>query len=295
MRTLTPSWRRTVASARATARAVLVAQGLRPPGRAVAVIEGDTFVVSYPKSGNTWVRFLLATLLHRDDVDFTNIGRLVPDIYQSTQKQLDRLEPPRLLKSHEYFDARYRRVIYLVRDPRDVAVSYFHHLVKQRVMPEDCTLERYLDGFLVGSYDPYGSWHENVGSWLGARGGHEDFLLVRYEDLSRRPLQELQRVVGFIGLEHSEAQLRAALCACSAERMRELESRQARLTATLKDSRQDIPFIRSAKVGGWADELPARLAARITRAWGRTMAELGYLDAQNGSAAGPVRARARTG
>src|SRR3712207_7954466 len=44
---------------------------------------------------------------------------------------------PRLVKSHEPFDARYGRVVYLVRHPTDVAVSYYHFLIKMRQVRED--------------------------------------------------------------------------------------------------------------------------------------------------------------
>ena len=267
---------------KATARALLVGLGYYPPGRQVCVFENDIFIVSYPKSGNTWLRFLVASLVsdpHR--IDFTNIDRIIPDIYQHTERALQALKRPRIIKSHEYFDRRYGRVIYIVRDPRDVAVSYYYHHIKQRLIPEDLGFEGFLDRFLAGTLDAYGSWHEHVGSWIGARADRDDFLLLRYEDLSRSAEDELERVAEFLDLHVTKARLHRTVEQCSFEEMRRLERHQAHLTSTLRSSRQDIGFVRSAAVGGWQQEIAPALAARIVDRWGRTMAELNYAEEQS--------------
>jgi hypothetical protein len=266
---------------KAAARALLVGLGYRPPGREVGVFADDIFIVSYPKSGNTWLRFLVASLVcDRHGIGFNNIDEVIPDIYQCTEKSLRKRQRPRIIKSHEYFDRRYGRVIYIVRDPRDVAVSYFYHHLKQRLIPEDRGFERFVERFLAGTLDPYGSWQEHVGSWLGARSGRDDFLLLRYEDLSRTAEDELKRVAEFLDLQLTETRLRRAVEQCSFEEMRRLERRQAHRTSTLKSSRQDIGFVRSATVGGWQQELAPALAARIVERWGGTMAELDYAQEQ---------------
>src|SRR5512135_2277356 len=88
-------------------------------GRDIEVRMHDLFLVSYPKSVNTWLRFILANLMHPDmSVTFSNIEQLAPDIYQHSSNELKGVRDPRALKSHEYFDPRYKKVIYIVRDPR---------------------------------------------------------------------------------------------------------------------------------------------------------------------------------
>jgi Sulfotransferase domain len=94
-------------------------------GRNFAVRHDDTFLVSYPRSGNTWTRFLIANLLHPNkSVSFANIEHLIPDCEAMSSRYLKRLSSPRVIKSHEYFDHRYKKVVYIVRDPRDVVLSY---------------------------------------------------------------------------------------------------------------------------------------------------------------------------
>jgi hypothetical protein len=94
-------------------------------GRDLPVYADDTFIVSYPRSGNTWTRFLIANLLHPDQpATFANIERLVPDSEAQSSRYFKSIPRPRVIKSHQYFDPRYKKVIYIVRDPRDVALSY---------------------------------------------------------------------------------------------------------------------------------------------------------------------------
>src|SRR5437764_14210828 len=82
-------------------------------GRQLTVLPDDVYLVSYPRSGNTWTRFLIANLLdHENPPSFADIEARIPAINLWPDKFLLRLPRPRILKSHEYFDPRYPRVIY---------------------------------------------------------------------------------------------------------------------------------------------------------------------------------------
>ena len=84
-------------------------------GRTLAVRADDTFIISYPRSGNTWTRFLIANLMHpHEPVTFANIERLIPDAEAQSSRYMRRTPSPRMIKSHSYFDPRYPRVIYIV-------------------------------------------------------------------------------------------------------------------------------------------------------------------------------------
>src|SRR5881397_1861057 len=101
----------------------IVATGRVIAGRRLTVFPDDVFIVSYPRSGNTWTRFLVGNLVYQDEpVTFANIESRIPEIYLFPDRVLRSLPRPRMLKSHECFDPRYQRVIYIVRDPRDVVV-----------------------------------------------------------------------------------------------------------------------------------------------------------------------------
>src|SRR5271169_1782765 len=104
-----------------------------PPRRRLIVDKDDTFLVSYPKSGNTWVRMLIANFLSPDKpADFRDMNRLVPDPGAQTKRHFAKMPRPRVIKSHSVFDPRFPRVIYIVRDPRDVVISEYHYQRKTR-------------------------------------------------------------------------------------------------------------------------------------------------------------------
>ena len=251
--------------------------GLHAPGRNLAVFPDDTFLVSYPKSGNTWARFLIANLVRpHEKIDFSNVNRVIPGTEVTRNRDLMRTPRPRIIKSHQYFDPRYPRVIYIVRDPRDVVVSQYHFQRKRNVVADQYPLSEYVGRFVAGQTSFYGSWGEHVASWLATRHGRPGFLLLRYEDMVEDTARELSKVASFLGLSSTPEMILQAVERSSADRMRTLEKSQAQLFTSTKNTRQDIPFVRAAKAGGWRVALPEAGALQLDEAWGNLIQWLGY-------------------
>ena len=277
-------------------------------GRSFHVFPDDIFLVSYPKSGNTWTRFLLGNVLNpAERITFANVEHKVPDIHAQSKKGLLRTPRPRLIKSHECFDPRYRRVIYIVRDPRDVAVSAYHYDRKEKNIADDFPVDAYVNTRFLNTDEYFGTWGEHAGSWLanshnilkmsrlkndflgtpgswgknvvswlGACGDRGKFLLIRYEDLLERTQQEMTRVAEFLELQASPERIARAVELSSADNMRKLEVAQSSQWVTTRESRKDILFVRSAKSGQWKQVLPPHSVAAIEAAWGPVMQLLGY-------------------
>lgn len=262
--------------------------GIDLAGRNFAVYPDDTFLVSYPRSGNTWTRFLIANLAFPDrTVDFTNIERLIPDTTSQSNLTLKGMPRPRIIKTHEYFDHRYPKTIYIVRDPRDVALSYYAFHRKYMHIDDSVELEQFVDDFVLGRQkSEWATWGENVASWVYARGRSSSFLLLRYEEMQKDPVKELGRVADFMGITGEPKRLQKAVELSSAERMRKLEKLQdEQWRKTLgyvvrrthaKRKRKDIPFVGGAKAGGWHTAMPESCVRQIESAWGELMATLGY-------------------
>jgi hypothetical protein len=253
--------------------------GIDLAGRNFAVYPDDTFVVSYPRSGNTWTRFLIANLVHADKVvSFANIEKLIPDTSSQSNRALKATPRPRIIKTHEYFDHRYPKIIYIVRDPRDVVLSYYDFQRKYMQIDDQYPLERYVDDFVNGKLISisWGTWSENVGSWMCTRGKRDNFLLLRYEDMMRDTARELVRVARFLGIPPDADRLQRAIERSSADRMRALEKLQEDKWVATKNRRKDIPFVGVAKSGGWRTVLPASCVQQIETAWGDLMSTLGY-------------------
>lgn len=261
-----------------------VLTGRQIAGRGATVFQDDVFLVSYPRSGNTWARFLLGNLLYQNSpVTFSNIESRIPEIYFNPDRSMRALPRPRMLKSHESFQPQYPRVIYIVRDPRDVAISFYHHNLKARNIPDDYPMEAFVPRFIAAEFDKkFGSWRDNVLSWITLRGDSPNFLMLRYEDLKRDPLPLLRRTVTFLernsfgNIDGSDEALKRTIELSSPERMRALEKHEAASWVLTKKTRPDKPFVRSAIAGGWKTQLAPESVAAIESAWGNLMVHLGY-------------------
>ena len=279
----------------AAGRVYRVLTGQLMAGRGVTVFPDDVFLVSYPRSGNTWTRFLIGNLLNpQQPVSFANIESIIPEIYFNPDRILRRRPSPRLLKSHESFQPLYKRLIYITRDPRDVAVSFYHHHVKAGNLPDGYPMDEYVPRFVAGEFDSaFGSWGENVQSWLSIRGESPDFLLLQYENMKADPEGALRQVGHFLAarsfphLDLTPQAIRRAVELSSSDRMRALEKEQAKDWVLTKNTRQDKPFVRSAKSGEWKKTLSPASAQCIETAWGEIMQRLGYSLSQQESSTSP--------
>lgn len=246
--------------------------------RDITIYDDDVFLTSYPRSGNTWTRFLIGNLVHQnEEVTFISVERLVPDMYKHSDRVLRKLPRPRVVKSHECFDPRYKKVIYIVRDPRDVAVSNYHWELKLRSVPDGYPIENFVPRWMNPDFWPrIGSWGDHVSSWLATRQGREGFLLLRYEDLKGNTAGELGKVARFLGIDASPERLKRAIELSSAENMRKIEHKESGKWVATTLTRQDKPFVRNATSGGWKTVLPQTTVAYIETHWGHLMNGLGY-------------------
>lgn len=226
---------------------------------------GDTWLVSYPRSGNTWVRYVLATyfegasgLLAHDD-----LNRHVPDVYEVKPAEIRAIGPRRVLKSHAAFRPEYGTVIYLVRDPRDVFLSYLHQRAKRSL---DASPGAYAEGFLAGGLDPYGTWGEHVGGWLGARAGRPDFHVFRYEDLVAAPEGQFTSMLRAADIDVDPILLGRALELCSPDQLR--RSGQEKRGVKME--------VRRATAGYWVDELAPDIRQQLEARWHDQMRLAGY-------------------
>jgi hypothetical protein len=274
-------WRRAM---RAMAQVARVLTGRQMAGRNLTVFPDDVFLVSYPRSGNTWTRFLIGNLIYQDKpVTFANIESRLPEIYFSPDRVLRRLPRPRILKSHECFQPHYRRIIYIVRDPRDVAVSFYHHNIKAGNIAEDYAIADFVPRFIAGEFDAkWGSWSDHVLSWMLLRQNSPAFIVLRYEGMKEQPETELARVAAFLcecsfrAIDASREKLQRAIDLSSPDHMRELEKQQASQWVLTRETRSDKPFVRSAMSGGWKTQLPEQSVVAIEAAWGEVIQGLGY-------------------
>lgn len=268
----------TLRRARPALRTLLGKGGI---GGNVDVFPDDIFITSYPKSGNTWVRFLISNLIYPGgDTDFANIDDRIPDIYKRYNEDIARMSRPRYLKSHQSFDPRYPKTLYIVRDIRSVLVSSYHYSVRRGKIDPDMSYTEFGRLFLDGSISPqYGTWKENVQSWMDARMRQPDrFLLIRYEDLISNGIEELTRITSFFEQDRSPAQIQRAYDLSKFDRMKVIEQKTGSSWADTKMSqRKNISFVRSGSSDEWQSLIDDELQELILEDCEDILQSLGYI------------------
>ena len=166
----------------------------------------DCFVISFPKCGRTWLRVMLAKALAlyfgdpRDIVfDPMDVVRNNPQrgpLIRFTHDGITKspaVETKQREKRYQWYT--HKKVIFLVRDPRDVLVSNYFHRTRRR-----------NESYDLGDFVRHQWWGIDrvvafMKGWYEHRHVPSSFLLVRYEDLHRNPAGELRRILTFVGLE----------------------------------------------------------------------------------------------
>lgn len=277
---------------------------------------GLVLLASYPKSGNTWLRAVLESVRQGGDtVPLDRLGHAIPnaagrvlfdtamgvDSSDLSQAEIARARPylyrhlarhraeGTFLKVHDALlpcqpdgellfpaDA-VDAVVYVVRDPRDVAVSLAHHNVRTvdetiaNMADEAGTLAR--AGKVLSRQLPQllSSWSAHVESWLDAPALRRH--VMRYEEMVAAPEAAFGAVLRFLGLETTPNVLAGALAATRFDALRAQEDRDGFSERPAGMHR----FFRRGVAGGWRDSLTAAQAERIARDHQRVMRRLGYL------------------
>ncbi|MET3598503.1 sulfotransferase domain-containing protein [Martelella mangrovi] len=252
--------------------------GLGGTGRDFKVRPDDRFIVGYPKSGNTWLDFIVASMMAEkvEDVNFVTINDLVADIHSESPLRMARLQSPRLLKSHDYYHSEYRKVLFIVRHPYAVAVSFYYYHLKNRVFDETYSLSEFVRNWVEGKWGKsFLTWGEHTESWLDHQNS-TSFLMIRYEDLKQSLDLSMEDISKFFDLAVSQERMKETIHWCGAENMARLEGEGLEKGFKgYKHARKDIQFVRSSS-SAVRQSLSDSDKKIISDAWGDVMARLGY-------------------
>jgi hypothetical protein len=247
-------------------KAFCAATGLRPIDEFRA---DDILIVGYPKSGNTWMQYLVSSAVYGVDVASAPdalIQDLVPDVH--FKKFFKPYFPVTFFKSHFLPRPDYRRVIYLLRDGRDTMVSYLHYI--EGLKGEKIDFLRLIQ---AKEWLFPGAWQEHVEQWLANPHGAE-MLVVHYEDLKQDTVGELRRICEFAGIQREQSVLEIAAEKCSFASMQKREDSFAWDNPQIPKGRR---FVRRGKVGSHEDEMPAAVLEAFLAEAGETLRRTGYL------------------
>jgi hypothetical protein len=237
------------------------------------IFPDDVFFVSYPKSGNTWIRFVLANYLTDGKCYSFASNKIIPGIHSQIDL-CNQLTRPRYMQSHFPFQAEFKNVIYIVRDCRDVAVSYYYHYLKTRKIKPMTPFVDFLDTFNKGNV-LFGLWNDHVNSWLDNNLNH--FLLVRYEDVLDNQVESFEMILRFMNIDVDLEKLQKSLDIASFKNMRHLETKLNKTEKKLYITNTDIPFVRKGIIGDYKNYFNSNLEENLIRIHGRALKRLKYI------------------
>lgn len=240
----------------------------------------DAAVVSFGKSGRTWFRVMLSRYFAR------KYGLKEGSLMEFDEFHRQDARIPVLFFTHDNYLKDYMghdrksdlygksRIILLVRDPRDTAVSQFFQW-RSRIVPRKKVINGYplrdidVHGFIAGEEAGISKIISFMNAWARDLPRFDDLLVVRYEDLKADTKVQLERVLRFLGESPAPAELADAADYASVENMRRMEQENAGKlisTSRLKPADASDPStfkVRRAKVGGWRDYVTEEQAAEI--------------------------------
>jgi hypothetical protein len=261
----------------------------------------DVYLLSYPKCGRTWVTLQIGRAISQHfGMEVPNLLKLsvfgealaeVPHIRLTHDDQPHRKRPHELSPSREKLAG--KKVILLVRDPRDVIVSYYHHKSRREPLRDFWWFQKKrkethsrfsgtLAEFLAQDIGGFDTLLRYYAIWERARHATGSFLLLRYEDMQADPAGQLRRVLDFIGLSRiTDAEVKEAVEYASFHNMRKIEAGEEVKSFKLKAGDVNDPNsykVRRGKVGGYRDELSpaqieqldAKMAAALPAFYGYT-------------------------
>ncbi len=256
----------------------------------------DCVIVSFGKSGRTWLRVLLSRLYQvkhglseRHLIGFDNLhykNRAIPKIFFTHDNYLKDYTGNDDSKADYYG----KKIVLLVRNPADVAVSQYFQW-RYRMRPRKKSINDYpshgeevpIFDFVARREAGLQKVIDFMNGWAREFERLEDVLVVRYEDLRAQPEATLAGVAEFIGTPGTPAEIRDAVEFASVENMRKMEQRRVfwlsggRMVA--KDRNDPNTYkVRRAKVGGYRDyfsddqvnEIESIIRTRLSPAFGYT-------------------------
>jgi hypothetical protein len=270
------------------------------------------WLASYPKSGNTWFRTFI-TALTKGNVDINNMS--TDGIYSAKGYIEDTLdlevdylteweheqfrkkafvhmysqgEKKRFVKIHDAFTFLTwdgepliplevsKVVIYLIRNPLDVALSFANH----NGQPVQETIDKFIcssQGAMVKrskatnqSRQLMGTWGMHAESWITQK--HLPVCVLRYEDMKADPFASFAKAVETMGLSYSAEQIEKAIELTRFERLKAQEEEKGFKEKAIKSS----SFFHQGKAGRWKEELTLAQIHQIMLFNEKMMRKFGY-------------------
>lgn len=232
----------------------------------------DVFVCTFPKSGTTWMLYILHMLrggcLEFDEGD--NLSKYYACLdFVGAERTRTECPRPRLIQTHLRFDQMSLhdnvKYIFIARNVKDVLVSFFYHTLGFDFYHfAHGTFDDFFDHFVAGRHD-YGDYFRMVAPWWEESKKRSNVHFLLYEDLNTDFESEVIKIAEFLGSD-----VRESLLANDGERLKKI-SEKAKIKSMKKSVKNymarerpdDLPFIRKGVIGDWRRVMRSEQAEKL--------------------------------
>lgn len=232
------------------------------------IFPDDAFICSFPKSGNTWVRFILANALSNETITLKNINKFVPGVHAHSAS-VNEMNSPRYIKSHFPYFELYPKTVYIHRDFRDVVTSFYHFKKGQGKFTG--TLDDFYRTINKGAF---GSWNQHVEKALTFQNENPNRIFVlSYSDLHDNFEAVVTNLLGFLNI-NSKRSTQELKEETGFEKLKSLE----KSFGNVQEQKEEFSFFRSGLKSGFGSELPVNIQEEILQDENnlRLLKKLGY-------------------
>ncbi|KAM4722432.1 sulfotransferase 2B1-like [Rhinophrynus dorsalis] len=244
--------------------------------------EGDIVIVTYPKSGTTWMQEIITLIYSRGD---SEVATTIPNWERAPWLEhiyfkdlIKEGEGPRIITTHlpsellapALQDSK-AKVIYVARNPKDVAVSFYHFHKMAKFLPDPGSFAEFLEQFLEGKVS-YGSWFQHVKGWHRQRKAL-DLFYITYEDMHKDLRHSIKKLCKFLSCPMYTKEVDKVEQHCTFSVMSQnVMVNYMLIPCEIMDHKQ-CKFMRKGIVGDWKQHFSEEQNAAFDKIFNENMAD----------------------
>ncbi|CAF4270205.1 unnamed protein product, partial [Rotaria sordida] len=248
----------------------------------------DIFLVVYPKSGTTWMQVILYTLMNDGkafDNSMAEYFARTPFLELIGERGMKNMHRPCVIKTHLPFNRvpynENAKYICVVRNPKDVCVSFYYFLLKiNGIQPNQMLFDTFFEAFINGNV-PVGDYFEHLHS-IWQHKNDTNVFLTSFEEMKRDLPEVIRRVAQFMNIELSDNLVECIASYSSFNYMKERfdKAYTAQASVALANEGPDEPWpvdkivlqrpdhsilVREGAIGNWSSTMSEEQAQRLDK------------------------------